>query len=265
MFSPPWLPLPPVLVIRMRRCLIVGNWKLNGDFALCEQFANIVYPINPSLDIVICPPAVLLQSLKEMIKHNSACLHIGAQEVSIETQGAFTGEISAKMLYEAGAQYGIIGHSERRQHFAETDQGVAKKMFNLLSAHISPIVCVGESKIERDNQETLSVIAAQLSPIKRMLQQHRVSCAKIVIGYEPLWAIGSDQPATPDLAQQIHRYIREYMVDLPDSEALRVIYGGSVTTDNSGLLLAMPDIDGALVGGASLNTDSFLGLLPSAL
>ena len=249
-------------VMHMRKCLIAGNWKLNGDHALCDQFASTVFPTDSSFDIVICPPATLLQSMQQLIKKHSSCLRLGGQDVSVESQGAFTGEISAKMLHEAGAQYSIIGHSERRAHFAETNEKVAIKMAQLLAANVSPIVCVGESRAARDQQQTLAVIEAQLSPIKAVLQQQALSCAQIVIGYEPLWAVGSDQPASPEQAQQVHQFIRESMADVPDAEALRIIYGGSVTADNSAALLAMPDIDGALVGGAALNIDSFLGLLP---
>ncbi|MEE3240068.1 MAG: triose-phosphate isomerase [Pseudomonadota bacterium] len=250
-------------VMRMRKCLIAGNWKLNGDHALCEQFASTEFPTDASLDIVICPPAVLLQSMHQLVKKYSSCLHLGAQDVSVEAQGAYTGEISAKMLHEAGAQYGIIGHSERRAHFAETNEKVATKMAQLLTADVSPIICVGESREARDQQQTLTVIEAQLSLIKAVLQQQAVSCSQIVIGYEPLWAIGSEQPATPEQAQQVHQHIRKWMADVPEVDALRIIYGGSVTADNSAALLAMPDIDGALVGGAALNIDSFLGLLPA--
>lgn len=249
--------------MHMRKCLIAGNWKLNGDHTLCEQFAGTTFPTEPSLEIVICPPAVLLQSMHQLVKKHSSCLHLGAQDVSVEAQGAYTGEISAKMLHEAGAQYGIIGHSERRANFAETNEKVAIKMTQLLTANVSPIICVGESREARDQQQTLAVIEAQLSPIKAVLQQQGVSCAQIVIGYEPLWAVGSDQPATPEQAQQVHQHIRQWMADVPDADALRIIYGGSVTADNSAALLAMPDIDGALVGGAALNIDSFLGLLPT--
>lgn len=249
--------------MRMRKYLIAGNWKLNGDFALCEQFADTSYPSNAALDIVICPPATLLPPLNNMIKNRSAALQIGGQDISVEAQGAYTGEISAKMLYEAGAQYVIIGHSERREYFAETNETVAKKIANALSANLRPIACVGESREARDNQQTLAVIEAQLSPIKAVLQQQAVSCAQIVIGYEPLWAVGSDQPASPEQAQQVHQHIRQYMADVLDIDALRIIYGGSVTADNSAALLAMPDIDGALVGGAALDIDSFLGLLPA--
>jgi len=249
--------------MRMRKFLIAGNWKLNGDHALCEHFACTEFPIDASLDIVICPPVVLLQSMHQLVKKYSSCLSLGAQDVSVEAQGAYTGEISAKMLHEAGAQYVIIGHSERREHFAETNEKVATKMAHLLEAKLTPILCVGESREARDQQQTIAVIEAQLNPIKVVLQQRAVSCAQIVIGYEPLWAVGSDQPATPDQAQEVHRHIRQWMADVPDSDALRIIYGGSVTADNSAALLAMPDIDGALVGGAALNIDSFLGLLPA--
>ena len=250
-------------MMRMRKCLIAGNWKLNGDHALCEQFACTLLPTDASLDIVICPPAVLLPSMHKLVKKYSSFLHLGAQDVSVETQGAYTGEISANMLHEAGAQYCIIGHSERREHFGETNEKVASKMAHLLAAKLTPILCVGESREARDQQQTLAVIEAQLSPIKAVLKQQAVSCSQIVVGYEPLWAVGSDQPATPEQAQEVHWHIRQWMADAPDSDALRIIYGGSVTADNSATLLAMPDIDGALVGGASLNIESFLGLLPA--
>ena len=250
-------------VVHMRKCLIAGNWKLNGNHTLCEQFAGTTFPTEPSFDIVICPPAVLLQSMYQLVKKHSSCLQLGAQDVSVEAQGAYTGEISAKMLHEAGAKYGIIGHSERRANFAETNEKVAVKMTQLLSANVSPIICVGESREARDQQQTLAVIEAQLSQIKTVLQQQAVSCTQIVIGYEPLWAVGSDQPATPEQAQQVHQHIRQWMSDVSDADALRIIYGGSVTGDNSAELLAMPDIDGALVGGAALNINRFLGLLPT--
>lgn len=246
----------------MRKRLIAGNWKLNGSWALCEQMLSALAVENgfvaPSTtELVICPPAVYLSRLSQVINASAAHLMLGGQDVSIDTAGAHTGELAAVMLAECGAKYGIVGHSERRQRFAETDQQVAQKMLRLSEASITPIVCVGEALEQRDAGQALAVIEAQLLPIADALLANNIAIDTIAIAYEPIWAIGTGRSATPEQAQEVHAHIRSVMNHKADASGLRIIYGGSVNADNAQTLLAMTDIDGALIGGAALDPEQF--------
>jgi len=248
----------------MRKRLIAGNWKLNGDWALCQQFvaAFAAAPATkPSqADVVICPTAVYLARFAELIQAKSSILQLGGQNVSTEIAGAYTGEIAADMLAECGAAFGIAGHSERRQCFAETDQQVVQKMLNLFAANILPIVCVGEPIEQREAGSAEAFIEAQLLPIASAVAEQGLSDKPMAIAYEPIWAVGTGKSATPEQAQSMHAYIRSVMGRFIHADQLRIIYGGSVTPDNATALMAMPDIDGALIGGASLDPKKFIAL-----
>ena len=252
----------------MRKRLIAGNWKLNGDWVLCEQFvatfaslpAASLKAITQQTDVVICPTAVYLSRFDALIQSASSILQLGAQDVSTERQGAYTGEIAASMLAESGTGFSIAGHSERRHRFAETDQQVVQKMLNLFAANVLPIVCVGEPIEQREAGSAESFIEAQLLPVAAAIAEHGLVGRPMAIAYEPIWAVGTGKSATPEQAQSMHAYIRSVMARFMDADSLRIIYGGSVTPANATALMAMPDIDGALIGGASLNPEQFVAL-----
>lgn len=246
----------------MRKRLIAGNWKLNGNWSLCEQMLWALsgengFVAQSNTELVICPPAVYLSRLSQMISASGGPSKLGGQDVSADIDGAHTGELSAAMLAECGVQYGIVGHSERRLRFSETDQQVAQKMLRLSEASITPIVCVGEALAQRDAGQALAVIEAQLQPIGEALLANRIAIDSIAIAYEPIWAIGTGRSATPEQAQEVHAHIRSVMEQIEDASGLRIIYGGSVNADNAATLLAMADIDGALIGGAALDPQQF--------
>ncbi|MDG1293107.1 MAG: triose-phosphate isomerase [Pseudomonadales bacterium] len=252
----------------MRKRLIAGNWKLNGNWALCQQFVDVfaslpaasLDAIKQQVDVVICPTAVYLSRFDALIQSTSSMLQLGAQDVSTQSQGAYTGEIAASMLVEAGAVFGIAGHSERRHRFAETDQQVVQKMLNLFAADVLPIVCVGEPIEQREAGSAEAFIEAQLLPIATAVAEHGLAGRPLAIAYEPIWAVGTGKSATPEQAQSMHAFIRSVMARFMDADSLRIIYGGSVTPANATALMAMADIDGALIGGASLDPEQFVAL-----
>jgi len=249
----------------MRKRLIAGNWKLNGDWSLCQQFvaafaAEKAAKQQADVDVIVCPPAVYLARFAELIQSESSLLQLGAQDVSTEKQGAYTGEIAATMLSELAVGYGIAGHSERRHRFAETDQQVVNKMLNLFAAKVTPIVCVGEPIEQREAGKAEDFIESQLIPVATALAEQGLNGRPMAIAYEPIWAVGTGKSATPEQAQSMHAYIRSVIARFIDTDELRVIYGGSVTPDNATALMAMPDIDGALIGGASLDPKQFVAL-----
>ncbi|MGB2272224.1 MAG: triose-phosphate isomerase [Pseudomonadales bacterium] len=249
----------------MRKRLIAGNWKLNGDWSLCQQFVAAFAAEKPAkqqadVDVIVCPPAVYLARFAELIQSESSLLQLGAQDVSTEKQGAYTGEIAATMLSELAVEYGIAGHSERRYRFAETDQQVVNKMLNLFAANVTPIVCVGEPIEQREAGKAEDFIESQLIPVATALAEQGLNGRPMAIAYEPIWAVGTGKSATPEQAQSMHAYIRSVIARFIDTDELRVIYGGSVTPDNATALMAMPDIDGALIGGASLDPKQFVAL-----
>jgi triosephosphate isomerase len=242
-----------------RRPLIAGNWKMYktpqeaADTAkqLVEQVREVA-----DVDIMIAPPFTALESVSRMIKNSPVAL--GAQNLYWEDEGAYTGEISAPMLKSAGCQYAIIGHSERRQYFGETDKTVNQKIQAAIQVGLKPVFCIGETEQEREAEQTLSVLDKQVRKgLERLLPEQLDA---LIIAYEPVWAIGTGKTATEDQAQEVHQFIRSLIEksfgnDL--SKSIRILYGGSVKPDNILNLMAMPDIDGALVGGASLSADSF--------
>ena len=247
----------------MRRKLIAGNWKMNlGANEARAMLADLRRQIDPlaatlikDRDLLIAPATVVIPAVSQALAGSSIAL--GAQNLHWEESGAFTGEVSAPMLKGFGVTYVIIGHSERRHVFFETDQFVNKKMASALKHRLVPIMCVGETLQEREASKTVEVVMRQLENGLSGIPAE--AAATVVIAYEPVWAIGTGKTATPEQAQLVHGSIREFLDDLWGKSAAadtRILYGGSVTPDNIDSLLAKPDIDGALVGGASLKADS---------
>ena len=249
----------------MRKTLIAGNWKMNGSAARSRELASgIVSGLarRAAAEVVVCPPFPYLQSVAEQVDGSPVAL--GAQNLSEHASGAFTGEVSADMLLDLGCRYVIVGHSERRTLCGETNEQVAAKVGAALDAGLVPIVCVGETLQERDADRTKAVIGEQLDAV--LTACGIAALAKAVIAYEPVWAIGTGIVASPDEAQQVHAYIRERLAaeDESVSAGLRILYGGSMKGENAPGLLAMPDIDGGLIGGASLKAPDFLAIVDAA-
>lgn len=239
----------------MRRPFIAANWKMNKTVPEATNFIQSLLPAVGDVkdaDIVIAPPFTDLHAMREKLKGTDIML--SAQNVFYEENGAFTGEISPLMLKDAGCEYVIIGHSERRQYFKETDEMVNKKVKISRKNGLSVIFCIGESLSEREAGKTYDVLNRQM---QNGLKD--VDAQKLVVAYEPIWAIGTGKTATPDQTQEAHSYIRKKLRELYSSHAdsIRILYGGSVTPENVDGLMARPDVDGALVGGASLKPDSF--------
>ena len=240
----------------MRKKIIAGNWKMNMTpteaVALCETLKPLVK--NPEVDVVYCVPAIDIIPVKQAIAGTN--VHLGAENVYFEEKGAFTGEISPAMLKDAGVEYVIIGHSERRGYFGETDQDINKKLLKLLEHGFNPIVCCGESLEQRESGITMDWINMQ---IKIAFQGVTAEQAKgVVIAYEPIWAIGTGKTATTAQAEEVCKGIRETICGLYDeatAAAIRIQYGGSMNAKNCAELLAEPDIDGGLIGGAALKPD----------
>jgi triosephosphate isomerase (TIM) len=246
-----------------RRPIIAGNWKMNKTTVEARDLTSKLIPLIAQIkerDIVLAPPFTALQSVAGVIKGTGIAL--SAQNLHWEDKGAFTGEISAEMLLDLGCKYVIIGHSERRQFFSENDETVNKKLRQALNKGLLPIVCVGETLKEREAGKANEVIERQVTGALKGVTA--VEMQKVIIAYEPVWAIGTGKTATPDQANEIHSFIRkksEIVYGKEIAGALRIQYGGSVTPENVSTLMAMPDIDGALVGGASLKPESFAALV----
>jgi triosephosphate isomerase (TIM) len=247
----------------MRRPVMAGNWKMFKTRAETRAFFEAFKPLvkNAShCEIVIAPPFTALATAVEAASGSNVA--IGAQDLFWERQGAFTGEVSAPMIVETGCRYVIIGHSERRQYFGETDETVAKKVRSALDASLTPIVCIGESLDERTANRTEHICGSQFRGGLDALTPSDFS--RILVAYEPVWAIGTGKTATPEIAADVHRFIRKQAAELFGSEAasgLRILYGGSVKPDNIKGLMAQVEIDGALVGGASLEPASFAAIV----
>ncbi len=243
----------------MRRKVIAGNWKMYKSQGEAKDFAlelkGLVSDIKDR-EIIICPPFVHISTLVETFAGSP--VKTGAQNLFWEDEGAYTAEISGPMLKSVGASHVIIGHSERRQYFNETDETVNKRLYAALKNGLIPIVCVGETLEQRDIGSTFNVIDTQVKNGLKGLAGGDVF--RLVVAYEPVWAIGTGKTATPEIAQEVHAYIRSILSDMfgsGPSESIPVLYGGSVKPDNIDILMAQKDIDGALVGGASLKVDSF--------
>ncbi len=242
-----------------RKTLIAANWKMNKTIAQAVSFVEAMEAALPSYsdrEVVIAPPFTALQALRSVVRRHG--VYLAAQNCHWEEHGAFTGEISPLMLADAGCTYVIVGHSERRQLFGETDEIIGKKLTAVLRHGLIPILCVGESLEEREGGRTFGVVERQLKSAFKVVQPE--DAPKIVVAYEPVWAIGTGRTAEPSQAQEVHAFIRsllETMCNKAVATSLRILYGGSVKPDNVDSLMREPDIDGLLVGGASLEVSSF--------
>lgn len=253
----------------MRKYLMAGNWKMNKTMSeaivLTQQLCNQYNRKWDNVDIVVCPPAIDVKSVYTVIDFDKTKIAVGAQNVHWEESGAFTGEISIPMIKEAGCEFCIVGHSERREMFNETDTSVNLKVKALIEADIAPIVCVGESLSMRDSGDYVAFIVAQVRAALAGLDE--ADMKKVVIAYEPIWAIGTGRTATPEQAEEVCAAIRATIADMFGkgvADACRVLYGGSMNVGNVESLLAQPDIDGGLIGGAALQSDSFRQLIEAA-
>lgn len=241
-----------------RRKLVVGNWKLNGDLSLVTAMKEAFQAGQFSrVDTVVCPPFPYLTGFI------GSALQTGAQDVSAHASGAYTGEVSARQLRECSCRFVIVGHSERREYHAETDTVVAEKAAAAISAGLIPIVCVGESLEIRESGSCLDYVSGQVEHVIDALGEN---AEKIVLAYEPVWAIGTGKTATPEQAQEVHERIRLVLAkrDTVLAQNLQILYGGSVKAENAGQLFSMPDIDGGLIGGASLKPDDFMAICTAA-
>lgn len=247
----------------MRKRIVAGNWKMYKTVPEATELAAAIAAAAPkdgASEIVVCPPFVNLTAVAGAIK--GSAVRLGAQNMHWEEKGAFTGEIAAEMLKSAGCQYVILGHSERRQYFGETDATVNKKIKRALAVGLHPIVCVGETLDQRKAGTTESVVGGQVTGCFADLSAEQAQT--LVIAYEPVWAIGTGVTATSEQAQEVHHFIRTLLVQLYSeavAQAVRIQYGGSMKPDNAAQLLAQPDIDGGLIGGASLDAKSFLQIV----
>ena len=248
----------------MRNRIVAGNWKLHGDrafaHALLDELVAVATP--PGVERVVLPPLPYLGELIE--RHASRGLGFGAQDVSANEQGAYTGEVSAAMLVDVGAGYGLVGHSERRQYHHETSELVARKFMAARNAGLTPILCVGESLHEREAGQTEYIIQSQLLALFELGGPQALAGA--VVAYEPVWAIGTGKTATPEQAQAVHAFIRGEIAarDAKIAGSLPILYGGSCKPDNAAALFAQPDVDGGLIGGASLVAADFLAIVAAA-
>ena len=247
----------------MRTTLVAGNWKMNtlaDDAAgLAKAIAKSAKAFGPS-EVLLCPPFVWLSKVAEIIKGTP--VKLGAQNMLWEDVGAFTGEISAPMLKAAGCQYVIIGHSERRQFFGETDLTVSMKLHKAVKTGLTPIICLGESLQERESNQTERIITTQFANGFKDFDDFE----KVVIAYEPVWAIGTGKTATAEQAQEIHALLRRLLQEKTKKfDKIRILYGGSVKPENAGELIGQQDIDGFLVGGASLKADDFKAIIAATL
>lgn len=251
------------MVSDVRKKLVVGNWKMNGSLAGNAQLLRGLAE-NPPVDAVevaVCPPYVYLGQAASALEGCGVML--GAQNLSAFAGGAYTGEVSASMLRDVACEWVIVGHSERRAYFGESDVLVVEKLRMALAAGLRPIVCVGETLEQRESGLATQVVGAQLDALTQVLSASEA--ASLVVAYEPVWAIGTGRTATPEQAQEMHVFIRQRLsAGGWVGEGVRVLYGGSVTADNASLLFGKPDIDGALVGGASLVAGSFLAICAAA-
>jgi triosephosphate isomerase (TIM) len=251
----------------LRRKLIAGNWKMNGSKAANAALLAEIFAAAPAVqpaDIAICVPSVYFAEITANISAQRSKLAIdcGAQDISMHDKGAYTGEISGSMLKEFGLRYAIVGHSERRQYHGESDQTVALKAKAALAHGITPIVCVGESLAEREAGKTDEVVRRQLAAV---IHENGHCISEIVVAYEPVWAIGTGKTATPDMAQAVHAVLRAQLhaASAQAAQRVKILYGGSMNAANAAELLAQPDIDGGLIGGASLKAADFLTILNS--
>ncbi|MFA7554052.1 MAG: triose-phosphate isomerase [Spongiibacteraceae bacterium] len=251
----------------MRRSLVVGNWKMHGSSAsIADLLAGLKHDLSVRLDtvdIAVCPPYLFIPQVAELLQ--GSLLTVGAQNVSDQLEGAYTGEISAAMLAEFGCRYVIVGHSERRAIYGETDQQVAAKFAAVQSLGMLPILCVGETLQQRESGKALELVGQQVSAVVELVGVAAMSRA--VVAYEPVWAIGTGKTASSAQAQEVHAHIRQVLAAFDSNIAadIQILYGGSVKPDNAAELFANQDIDGALVGGASLQSADFSAICKAAM
>jgi len=250
----------------MRRPLVAGNWKMNGDSASTANLVNGIANGRAEVtnaEVLICPPYILIPRAADALNGRDD-ISLGAQDLDINDSGAFTGQISAAMLVDAGCKYVLVGHSERRAIYGESDQDVAAKFQVAQAGGLIPVLCVGETLAERESGDTESVVARQLQAVIDVVGIDKL--ANSVVAYEPVWAIGTGVTASPEQAQDVHNFIRSMLSGLSESVAqnIQLLYGGSMNAGNADALIGMPDIDGGLIGGASLQAESFLAICKAA-
>ena len=244
----------------MRKPLVAGNWKMNGRREMATELAaSLVDGVPAGVEVLVCPPFPYLSPVADVLRGSDVAL--GAQNLASQEDGAYTGEVSGEMLADLGVAHVLVGHSERRSLFAESDRLVAEKFVRARQAGLTPVLCVGETLAQRESGETEAVVAGQLDAVLDVAQ-----LGQAIIAYEPVWAIGTGQTASPEQAQAVHAFIRQRVAEKQPSVAtsLRILYGGSVNADNAASLFRQADIDGGLVGGASLDADSFLAICQAA-
>ena len=250
-----------------RKYLIAGNWKMNTT---ASESVDLISEINSlvgqqtQVQVCICPPFTSIQKSSSLVEQSEVLL--GAQNMSAEPSGAFTGEISAEMLRDLYVNFVILGHSERRQYFGETNESINLKVLAAVQNNLKPIYCIGETLEERESEKTLEVVKTQVQEGLANFPLSEVD--NLVLAYEPVWAIGTGKTATDEMAQEVHAYVRALLVDLFGDAAgsgIRILYGGSMKPENAAGLLSQPDVDGGLIGGASLNAKSFCAIVDSAL
>jgi len=258
----------------VRKFVVAGNWKMNGNAQQSQELLKgLAEAITPdmlaSCEVFVCPPSVYLQSLGGMLEQQSRAqtlgIQLGAQDLSLHQNGAFTGQVSASMLQDVGCSYVLVGHSERRQFCHEDSQVVAAKVEVAISAGLKPVICIGETQEQRDANKAELIIKEQLGAVLDRCSVADLESA--IIAYEPVWAIGTGLTATPDQAQAVHKLIRQILAQKsePLAEQTAILYGGSVKASNAAELFAMPDIDGGLIGGASLNLAEFVQICATAV
>ena len=250
-----------------RKYLIAGNWKMNvtsSDSVDLISEINALVGQQTQVQVCICPPFTSLEKASSLVEQSEVLL--GAQNMSAEPSGAFTGEISAEMLRDLYVNFVILGHSERRQYYGERNDSINFKVLAAVKNNIKPIYCIGETLEERESNKTLDVVKRQ---IQEGLANYPLSeVDNLVLAYEPVWAIGTGKTATVEMAQEVHSYVRELLVDLfgdTGGSSIRILYGGSMKPENASGLLSQPDVDGGLIGGASLNARSFCAIIDSAI
>lgn len=248
-----------------RMPLIAGNWKMNLDIkqstALVAAIAEGIKDLS-GVEVLVAPPFTNLYAVKQAI--GKAEILLAAQNMHWEKEGAFTGEVSAQMLIDTGCSHVILGHSERRSIFKETDEVINSKVKAAFPAGLTPIVCIGETLAERENEKTFVVVGSQLKGSLEFFIEEGSLPKSVILAYEPVWAIGTGRTATPEQAHEVHLFIRNWLKETfgkETSDQIRILYGGSVKPENASALMSCPDIDGALVGGASLKPESFLGII----
>ena len=247
---------------KYRKTVIAGNWKMNKTPSEARELVSALIPLvkDAKCDVVVCTPAVDFAAVSEVIKGTN--IKLGAENMHWKESGAYTGELSAAMLKESGVEYVILGHSERRQYFGETDATVNQRVLAAVKAGLTPIICVGEKKEEREAGYTNALVTYQTQIALSGLTADEVK--HVVIAYEPVWAIGTGKTATADQAQEIHAFIRKTIADKYGKEVAEntsILYGGSCKPSNAAELFAKPDVDGGLIGGAALKADSFMGII----